>query len=132
MPTSNSSQGTGAPVIASWPRRIVAIFVDWFVALLTVSAVTGTPVFGASAANPWYPLIAFFVEATVLTGLLGFSLGMRLVRIVVVGPDARPVGVLRAAIRTLLVCLVIPVLVVNADRRGLHDVAAGSIVTPIP
>ena len=51
---------------------------------------------------------------------------------IVVGVDGSPVGLLRAMLRTALVCLVVPPVVANAERRGLHDLAAGSIVVSVP
>lgn len=119
------------PVVAGWGRRILALFVDWFVALLTVSALTKQPFLGGPDADPWLPLLVFWVEVTLLTGLLGFSIGKRVTGLTVVGVNGRPIGLVRAALRTLLLCLVIPPLVQNEDRRGLHDLAAGSLVTPL-
>jgi uncharacterized RDD family membrane protein YckC len=45
----------------------------------------------------------------------------------VVRLDGRPVTVLGALLRTALICLVIPPLVYNPDRRGLHDLVAGTL-----
>jgi hypothetical protein len=33
----------------------------------------------------------------------------------------------RSALRTLLICLVVPPLVFDRDQRGLHDKAVGSV-----
>jgi hypothetical protein len=33
-------------------------------------------------------------------------------------------------VRTALLCLVIPAIVMNDDKRGIHDLAAGSRVAP--
>ena len=38
------------------------------------------------------------------------------------------IGLLRAALRTLLLCLLIPALIWDRDGRGLHDKAAGTVV----
>jgi uncharacterized RDD family membrane protein YckC len=38
------------------------------------------------------------------------------------------VGIPRAALRTLLLCLVIPAVVFDPDQRGAHDKAAGTVV----
>ncbi|MFY0405613.1 RDD family protein [Solicola sp. PLA-1-18] len=121
---------SSAPVVASWPRRIGALVIDWFVALLTVSLLTATPVYGAQQSSSWYPLLAFWLEVTLLTGLLGFSVGKRLLGVVVVGPDGAPIGLPRAALRTLLVCLVVPAFVTNKEGRGLQDVLTEAVVTP--
>ena len=70
----------------------------------------------------------FFVEVTLLTWMTGASFGQRLVGLRVVGLQRR-LGFTGAAVRTLLICLVIPPLVWDADGRGLHDKAVGSVVT---
>ena len=53
------------------------------------------------------------------------------------GGQARPVapdvpgggpGLLAAVLRTVLLCLVIPAVIWNAQGRGMHDVAAGTAV----
>jgi uncharacterized RDD family membrane protein YckC len=38
------------------------------------------------------------------------------------------VGFARGAVRTALLCLVIPAVVWDADGRGLHDKAAGTVI----
>lgn len=129
---SASPQRSGdETVVVGWVRRFLALFIDWFVALLSVSAVTGRPILGGTGDSSWPPLVAFWVEVTVLTGLLGLTIGKRITGIKVTGVDNRPIGLARAALRTFLLCLVLPALVQNADRRGLHDLAAGSRVVPI-
>ena len=40
----------------------------------------------------------------------------------------RPAGFARAAVRALLLCLVIPAVVFDPDQRGLHDRAAETIL----
>jgi uncharacterized RDD family membrane protein YckC len=65
-----------------------------------------------------------------LQSLTGQSIGMRLVGIRVArlaSLDAPP-GFLPAAIRTALIFLVIPAVVLDRDGRGLHDKAAGTVV----
>ena len=43
-------------------------------------------------------------------------------------PGRIDLGLGRAALRTLLICLVIPAVVMDSYGRGLHDRAVGSIV----
>lgn len=112
---------------AGWPRRIAALIIDWVVALLTSAMLAGT---GIPPADPFENLIicAFFVaEVGLLTGMLGVSVGKRILGIAVVNARYRPIGIARALLRTVLVCLVIPVLLITDRQRGLHDVAVGSI-----
>jgi uncharacterized RDD family membrane protein YckC len=70
----------------------------------------------------------FAAEAWLLTALTGFTLGKRLLRIRVARIDGRPVGLLSGLIRTVLLLLVVPPLVLDRDLRGLHDKAAKTIV----
>ena len=68
------------------------------------------------------------LEVGLLTGLVGFSIGKRLLGMRIENPDGRPIGVPRAILRTLLLCLVLPAIVMTDDKRGIHDLAAGSRV----
>ncbi|MDN5854314.1 MAG: RDD family protein [Actinomycetia bacterium] len=122
------SDNAKAPQPAGWPRRIIALFIDWFVALLTVSAIAGTPIWQGEA-NPFWPLLAFFVEVSILTGLLGYSIGHRLTGVRIVRVDGGPLDPLRATLRTALICLMIPPLINDERGRGLHDRAVGSIAS---
>ncbi|MGH3357554.1 MAG: RDD family protein [Nocardioidaceae bacterium] len=121
------SENVAVPPLAGWPRRIIALFVDWFVALLTVSAITGAPIWGGVDANPWWNLLAFFVEVSVLTALLGYSIGQRLTGVKIARMGGGQVDPLRAMLRTALICAIVPPLVNDEFQRGLHDRAAGSV-----
>lgn len=71
----------------------------------------------------------YFVEVVVLTALTSGSFGQLLCRLAVVRlGGGQPVGWARSIGRTVGVCLVIPALVIGANRRGLHDLALGTIV----
>jgi uncharacterized RDD family membrane protein YckC len=112
----------------SFGRRFVALLIDWGVAMLSVVAFTGTPLAGAGAVSSFVTLGVFFLEVTLLTGTLGFSIGKRVTALKVVDPDGRPIGVPRAALRTLLLCLFVPAIIQNEDQRGLHEIVSGSRV----
>ena len=71
-------------------------------------------------------LAAPSVDSPSVEGLAGASFGQALVRIRVHRLDGRPLSLLRALQRQLLVCLVIPPLVFREDGRGLHDLWTGS------
>ncbi|UYM05455.1 RDD family protein [Solicola gregarius] len=120
------SESAQALQAAGWPRRIIALFIDWFVALLTVSAIAGTPIWESNTSS-WWNLLAFFVEVSVLTGLLGYSIGQRIAGVKIVRVDGAQLDPLRAAVRTALICVIIPPLINDERRRGLHDRAVGSI-----
>ena len=117
----------GVPT-ASLGRRFAALLIDWLIALLTVALFTGTDLSGTDAASPFLNLGVFFLQVWLLTGLLGFTIGKRLLGLRVENPFGAPIGLARAFTRSLLLCLVIPALIQNDEGRGFHDVAAGSRV----
>jgi uncharacterized RDD family membrane protein YckC len=113
--------------VASWVRRIVALFVDWFASLLVASVIAGSAVMTGHGWQAWLPLLVFWIEASFFTALLGGSFGQLLLRVVVVHVDGRPVSLFVALVRTLMICLVVPPVIYNRDRRGLHDLAARTV-----
>ena len=116
----------GPRSVASWGRRILALVVDWFASMLVAAAILGGAVWGQGW-EAWAPMGVFALEAGLLTALMGGSFGQLLMRIVVVRVDGRPLGLLQALGRTVLICLVVPPLIFNRDNRGLHDLAFKTI-----
>jgi uncharacterized RDD family membrane protein YckC len=117
---------TGPGAAGGLGRRVAALFIDWFaclaVALLINGGIEGR--FDASLLT----LAIFFCQVTLLTWLSGASFGQRIMGLVV-APVGRPrIGLPGVALRTLLLCLVIPAVVMQPNGRGLHDLAAGSVV----
>lgn len=113
----------GSGSLAGMPRRIIAIFLDWGIAWLMSIAF-----FGGS--ND-FTLLVFGVMQWLLIATLGYSVGMRVCSIAVRRLDGVWNGFWRSLIRTALLMLVIPVAVWDADNRGLHDKAAGTVLVRI-
>jgi uncharacterized RDD family membrane protein YckC len=111
---------------ASWGRRVLALVVDWFACVAVVSLFT--PVFGTTGGpGSTYTLVLFVLESAVLTCTVGGSFGKMATRLRVVRIDnGGRLDPLRSLARAILVALVIPPLVFRPDRRGLHDMAAGT------
>ena len=120
----------GPGSVAGWGRRIAALLIDWALANFIALVIAGSEAFSGSAR--WLPLAVWFVVVWLLTGLTGASAGQRLLRITVLRLDHRPVGLVRAFVRTALIALVVPPLVFDRDGRGLHDMAAGTVVVRGP
>jgi uncharacterized RDD family membrane protein YckC len=120
-------QGSGS--MASLGRRVVALGVDWVISLALSALVPG--------GNDFVPLAAFAVMNLVLVGSVGFTIGHRLLglQVRVLGApgtgtvEGAFVGFWRSGVRTVLLCLVIPAVVWDGDGRGLHDRAAGTVIT---
>jgi len=121
------AEGSGS--IVGFGRRLAALVIDWAAALLIASIFVGEDVWTGAGAGLWAPLFVLLVERTLLDGLLGYSIGRRVLSIAVVRLDGRrPVGIPRAFVRSLLLCLAVPALINDQDRRGLHDLTAGTAV----
>ena len=124
----------GSGSVAGWGRRVVALFADWIIAGLIASAITGKPLWAGGNDLNTAQLVSFFAITAILTGLGGATIGHRLcgLRVVRIEPGgsgyAAQVGLLAGAIRALLICLLIPPMVYDRDRRGLHDKAASTVV----
>ena len=118
--------------IPSLVRRLGALLIDWIVAAfsaVTLAGVSYPPAPLDKDPSQTFIIIGFFVaEVGILTGLVGRSIGKRVLGMRIENPDGRPIGVPRAILRTLLLTLVLPAIVMTDDKRGIHDLAAGSRV----
>ena len=88
----------------------------------------GSGVITGSGWRAWMILTVFFVESTLLTWLAGGSFDQLLCRIAIVRLDPQPLSLPRALLRAFLVSLALPPLIISTDRRGLQDLAAGTVV----
>jgi uncharacterized RDD family membrane protein YckC len=112
--------GTAEP--ASLAARLGALVVDWMLCVLIAR------IFGPINERPWLASVVLIAEYAVLLGIFGQTPGMALTKVRVVSvPEGGPIGVLRGFVRGVLLALLVPALIMDADRRGLHDKAARSI-----
>jgi uncharacterized RDD family membrane protein YckC len=132
------AEGRGS--LAPLGRRVLALVVDWFVCQMIAYA------FLPADAEAFGTLAIFALENVLLVGTIGTTLGHRIFGIrvrrvvppasLVVAPGAPapdpgrdvPPNPLLALVRTVLLCLVIPAVVWDADGRGLHDRLAGTAI----
>ena len=118
-------------VAASWLRRIAALCLDWAASTGVAFAILG-PGGWSGSGSQWLPLAVFWLESSFGVALAGASFGQALLRIRVQTLDRRPLSLLRALQRQLLVCLVVPPLVFREDGRGLHDLWTRSGAYRVP
>jgi len=112
---------------ASFGARVLALTVDWVLCLMLAGLVARPPATGYWA----YPFL--ILEYGVFVGLYTQTPGMRLAKVRCVSTtDLGPVGLLRAVVRAVLLCLVVPALIMDSYGRGLHDRAVGSIMLNMP
>ncbi|GAA2089422.1 RDD family protein [Aeromicrobium tamlense] len=112
-------------------RRLVALLIDWVIASLSAVAMfawAGVTFPPEGIRDQLIINAVFIVEVAILVGLTGFSIGKRIMGLRLINPDGMPIGIPRALLRTLLLSVVIPAIVMTDDKRGLHDLAAGSKV----
>ncbi|HJT91229.1 MAG TPA: RDD family protein [Mycobacterium sp.] len=108
---------------APFGRRFGALVIDW-VSCLLVAAVYANPTKVA-----WPAVVALIVLNTVCIGLFGRTLGMAVTGVRCISfADGGAIGLARAFLRAILLALLVPAIILDANRRGLHDHAAGSVV----
>ena len=114
----------GANSVARVGRRVAAILVDW--AIANVIALLAGPY--ASPAQSWATLGIFALLQIVFIPTLQGSPGHRIFGLRLVRLDGAWTGLWRPVVRTLLLIVVVPAVIWDADQRGLHDKAAGTIL----
>lgn len=124
MPKSGS--GSQASVM----RRMIAVGIDWLLCLgVATFAVSQTDALGDTATLTYLLWLALGI----LTGWLFartpgmMALGMGVARV----DTQAPVGLWRAAVRTILTGFILPAALVDADGRGMHDRATNTTVINI-
>lgn len=118
----------GPRSIARPGRRIGALLIDWALASALSLAFFST---GPWQTNGFVTLGLFagiqILFLLVVNGGIGhLALGLRVVPL-----NPGRLGVWRPIVRTLLVCLFVPAVIMDADQRGLHDRAAGTVLVRV-
>ena len=105
---------SGPGSLASFSTRVVAFVVD-ALAVGLVAWLLGFP-------EPPGNLLLFALVYVVCLVAFGQTPGMRLLRLRLAHPrQGERLALWRAVVRTALLILLLPALVVDADGRGLHD-----------
>jgi uncharacterized RDD family membrane protein YckC len=110
---------TGPRSIARLGRRLIALIIDWGIATALVWA------FVHKQDGGWI-LAVFAVLQVLFIALLSGSIGHLIAGLRVVPLNPGWIGFLKPAIRTVLLCVVIPAVIWDVDQRGLHDRLAGT------
>ncbi|WP_412741042.1 RDD family protein [Krasilnikovia sp. MM14-A1259] len=112
---------------APFGRRFAALLIDWAICLMTAAFYADPRIVA------WPPVLVLIVLNTVGIGLFGQTPGMALaaVRCLAIR-DGGAIGVVRGLLRAVLLAMLVPAVIMDGDRRGLHDRAAGSVVISKP
>ncbi|MFI7081513.1 RDD family protein [Micromonospora sp. NPDC049903] len=112
-------------VPADLGRRFGALVIDWVLCLLA------SGLFASPTGDPWAPVVVLIVMYGFFLGLFAQTPGMFITRIrCVAWADGGRIGLVRALLRGVLLALVVPALVMDQHRRGLHDRLSGAVVVP--
>ena len=99
----------------------MALIFDWAAAIFVVQILPNAPSY-ATQSNAVWTLVVFAVQITLFTWLIGASFGQKIVGLKVIDSNLnRNPSLLKSLIRTVLIVLVIPPLLADAEGRGLHD-----------
>lgn len=102
---------------------MIAIFIDW-TAALAVS-------FAFFATSSLATLLIFAGTTFLFQATLGTTLGHWLVGVGTRTADGGIPGFARAGIRTIALCLLLPAVITDPDRRGLHERWSGTYIVPL-
>jgi uncharacterized RDD family membrane protein YckC len=124
---------TGTGSIARVGRRVAALAIDLLSATLIAYAFFPVvdPQLDVRYASPVASNLIFIAIQVLFIPTIGGSPGHRIMGMRVMRLDGVWTGLWRPVVRTLLLVLVIPAVIWNADRRGLHDQAAGTVLVRV-
>nr|WP_255421135.1 MULTISPECIES: RDD family protein [Micromonospora] len=108
-------------------RRFGALVIDWVLCLLI------SRIFADPTRDGWAPVLVLILEYGFFLGLFAQTPGMYVTRIRCLSwADGGRIGLPRALLRGVLLALVVPALIMDGHRRGLHDRLAGSVIADAP
>jgi uncharacterized RDD family membrane protein YckC len=117
-------EGTGS--LASTGSRLVGFVIDAVLSALVAGLFTAPHLPGNVS------LIVFAAEYILFGAFFGQTPGMRVVGVRLVRVDGADgparIGLPRAVVRTVMLMLIVPAIITDADGRGVHDRLAGTAV----
>lgn len=122
---------SGSRSIGRIGRRIGALLIDYAAASIIATGFLGFNQFALpseAGLTQFAPLFVFALLQIIFIPVVGGSPGHRIVGLRLVRMDGGWIGVWRPIVRTLLLILVIPAVIWDADQRGLHDKAVGTVL----
>ena len=122
---------SGSGSIARPGRRIAALLIDYLAATIIATAFLGYDQFALpteAGLTQFAPMLVFAVLQILFIPTAGGSPGDRILGMRLVRRDGAWVGLWRPIVRTLLLVVVVPAVIWDADQRGLHDKAVGTVL----
>ncbi|MFJ4016810.1 MAG: RDD family protein [Microbacterium sp.] len=122
---------TGTGSIARPGRRIGALLIDYVAATIIATGFLGYDQFALPAEaglTMFAPMAVFALLQILFIPTAGGSPGHRILGMRVVRLGGGWVGIWRPIVRTLLIIIVIPAVIWDADQRGIHDKVTGLVL----
>lgn len=119
---------TGPGSMAPLWRRAVGLLIDWVIAQLIARFAFGAVLgVGSAGADAFVPLGVLAIMNVLCITAFAATPGQAIMRLQVlqVKPGSFP---LQVVIRTLLLCLFIPAVLMDTHGRGFHDGIAGTVI----
>ncbi|MGV8876935.1 MAG: RDD family protein [Rhodoglobus sp.] len=110
----------GSRSIGRLPRRLLALVIDWVFAVAVSIAFFNY--------DSLATLAVFATAQIVLLITANGSFGHLMLGLRVVPIAGGALALWRPIVRTLLLCIVIPAVIWDADQRGMHDRLAGTLL----
>ncbi len=102
-------------------RRILALAIDWFSAILITQLIPNSGDYGTRT-NSLFTLVIFSAQIITLVTLTGSSFGHRFLGLrVLSNKNQRNPNLFQSILRTFFIILVFPPLLTDKDGIGLHD-----------
>jgi uncharacterized RDD family membrane protein YckC len=125
VPAAPATDPTFTP--PSLGRRFGALIIDWVLCLLVSN------IFGGPIRHAWLPVLVLILEYGIFLGLFAQTPGMYITKVRCVNwHDGGRVGLLRALARGVLLALVVPALIMDEHRRGVHDRLVDAVIVDAP
>lgn len=118
---------SGRGSVAGWGQRIGAITLDWLIALGVTIGVLGAPQPGDQVFS-LVVLGVFSLMYVILLLVAQRTIGMTAFRVRVLPVGSSRLLAWGVLVRGVLLALVIPAVIYDKDRRGLHDKAGRTVV----
>lgn len=118
-------EGPGS--MAPMGRRVLALLLDGLLAQLMAMSLLGY-VQGQGGLGTFKPLLVVLLMNVFMVGTGGYTIGHRIFGLRVDRCPSGYAGFVKGLIRSVLLCLAFPPLIVDRDGRGLHDRVAGTVI----
>ncbi|KAA9393436.1 RDD family protein [Kocuria coralli] len=116
---------TGPGSLAGLGVRVLALLIDWFVAMGLAALLFSQTAQNVGTLGLWLVITALSV------GFTGHTIGHFILGMQVQTTDGYAPGFFRGVIRSVLVFLIVPGLIMDQDQRGLQDRAVGTLLVKI-